>query len=156
MPETSRENSVHLSLFPDVSQYHLADDLIAKWEMLVVLKGEMSKALELCRKDKVIGHSLDAVLQLVLPENIRAVLKNNFENNLKYIFIVSEVELVDSLNNETGVFKSEVLEGVQALPKRLGGQKCERCWNYFLESAKTTKHTNICPRCVKNLQSATA
>ena len=124
--------------------------------MLVTLKWEVSKALELCRKDKVIGHSLDAVVQLVLPEKIRSALNNDFKDDLRYIFIVSEVQLVNSLEIETGVYKSEELEGLQVLPKRMGGEKCERCWNYFLEPAKTTEHSSICARCVKNLQSATA
>ena len=154
--ETSGKKSVHQNLFPDVSQYHFEDEMIGKWEMLVALKGEVSKALELCRKDKVIGHSLDAVVQLVLPDNFRTVLKNDFEDDLKFIFIVSQVDLVNSLENETGVYKSEELEGLQVLSKRMGGQKCERCWNYFLESAQTTEQANICPRCVNNLQSATA
>ncbi|MCH7624151.1 MAG: hypothetical protein IIB46_08760 [Nitrospinae bacterium] len=158
MPQeaTSGKKSVHQNLFPDVSQYQFEDALISKWEMLVALKGEVSKALELCRKDKVIGHSLDAVVQLVLPDNIRTLLKNDFEDDLKFIFIVSQVDLVNSLENETGVYKSEELEGLQVLSKRMGGQKCERCWNYFLESAQTTEQANICPRCVNNLQSATA
>ena len=120
--------------------------------MLVTLKGEVSKALELCRKEKVIGHSLDAVVQLVLPEKIRSALNNDFNDDLRYIFIVSEVQLVNSLENETGVYKSEELEGLQVLPKRMGGEKCERGWNYFLEPAKTPEHAGICTRCVTNLQ----
>jgi isoleucyl-tRNA synthetase len=156
MPGTSGDESVHQNLFPDVSGYGLEEGLVGKWEMLVALKGEVSKALEICRQDKLIGHSLDAVVQLVLPDNIRAKLKNDFEDELKFIFIVSGVELVDSLENETGVYKSEVLDGLEVLPKRMGGQKCERCWNYFLEPAKATEHPDICPRCVTNLQSATA
>jgi isoleucyl-tRNA synthetase len=48
------------------------------------------------------------------------------------------------------------LEGLHVLPKRMGGEKCERCWNYFLEAHQATEHANICPRCVKNLQVATA
>ncbi|MDA0691650.1 MAG: isoleucine--tRNA ligase [Nitrospinae bacterium] len=149
------EKSVHQSLFPDASELNLEDDVIRKWEMLVVLKGEVSKALEHCRREKVIGHSLDAVVQLVLPKNIRTLLNNDFEE-LKFIFIVSKVEVVDSLDNESGVTKSDVLEGVQVLPKPMGGQKCERCWNYFLEIVEGTEHTSICPRCIKNLQATVA
>jgi isoleucyl-tRNA synthetase len=156
MPGASGTKSVHQNLFPDVSQFHFKDDLVGKWEMLVALKGEVSKALELCRQEKVIGHSLDAVVQLVLPENIRKALGDDFEDDLQFIFIVSEVEVVGSLENATGVYKSEALEGLEVLPKRMGGKKCERCWNYFLEPAKATEHANICPRCVKNLQAAVA
>ena len=149
------DKSVHLNLFPDASKLQLDDVTIQKWETLVALKGEVSKALEFCRRDKVIGHSLDAVVKLVLPEDMRKVLNHDFAE-LKFIFIVSQVEVVDSLKNESGVYASDVLEGVQVLPQPMGGQKCERCWNYFLESTADAEHTSICPRCVKNLQAATA
>lgn len=147
--------SVHQSLFPDVSQSHLDEGAIQKWETLVALKGEVSKALEFCRREKIIGHSLDAAVKLVLPENIRSALNNDFAE-LKSVFIVSHVEVVDSLESGDGVYQSGVLDGVRALPQPMGGQKCERCWNYFLEAAEGTESVNICPRCVKNLQAATA
>ena len=47
---------------------------ISKWDMLTDLKSEVSKALELCRSEKVIGHSLDAEVRLVLPSNVSSVL----------------------------------------------------------------------------------
>ena len=156
MPEGAvKENSVHQSSFPDMSEFHLQEDIIRKWEMLVSLKGEVTRALETCRKDKVIGHSLDAVVKLVLPGNIRSVLKNELAD-LKFIFIVSQADVVESLENEKGVYSSDVLDGVKVFPQSMGGTKCERCWNYFLEKPERTEHSTICPRCIKNLQTAAA
>ena len=62
-------------------------EFICKWDMLTDLKSEVSKALELCRREKVIGHSLDARVRLVFPENFRSVLGNEY-SGLKFIFIV--------------------------------------------------------------------
>ena len=89
------------------------------------MKGEVSKALEICRQDKVIGHSLDAVVQLVLPDNIRAKLKNDFKDELKFIFIVSAVKLVDSLENETGCWTPEIASCIyysrESMPPLIAG-----------------------------------
>ena len=156
MPKGSNgAKSVHLSSFPDPSKYRLDEASVKKWEVLVELKGEVSKALEGFRRDKVIGHSLDAAVSLVLPENLRGVLKDDFEE-LKYIFIVSHVDVVDRLDSSLRSFASEVLKGVKIGAKPMAGQKCERCWNYFVEARDGAEHPTICPRCVKNLEAATA
>jgi len=100
--------------------------------------------------------SLDAVVKLVLPESIHTQLNNDFAE-LKFIFIVSKVEVVDSLENESGVTESEVLEGLQIFPQPMGGQKCERCWNFSTFVGKDSEHPKLCKRClcaVKEIQHA--
>ena len=70
----------------------------------------LSKALETSRRDKIIGHSLDSIVKLELPDNFKAIVKND---ELKYIFIVSEVVLVDSIGSEEKIFESDSLQGVK-------------------------------------------
>ena len=143
------DKSVHMNLFAEPVNVDLNPGFIRKWEMLTELKSEVSKALELCRREKVIGHSLDAMVTLVLPENIKSILNNEF-SDLKYIFIVSSTEVVAVLENEDKAYCSENLEGVKIGVRRMGGEKCERCWNYFKENG-CDKHKMICSRCIKNL-----
>jgi isoleucyl-tRNA synthetase len=147
-------SSVHLSEFSDLSHVSFSNDLVDKWEKISQLKGEVSKALELQRQEKVIGHSLDAVVRLELPKDLKAVLERE-QDQLKYIFIVSGVEIVDTLKDETNVYVSESIEGIKIAVHPAPGIKCERCWNYFVEEP-TSEHPSICLRCVKNLESAKA
>ncbi len=147
--------SVHLSEFPDSSGYELDADTAKKWQVLVDLKGEVSKALEGFRQEKVIGHSLDAEVHLVLPPELRDILKDDFDE-LKYIFIVSHVEVVDRIDPAIRTTASEVLKGVVIGARAMAGSKCERCWNYFVEARDGGEHPTICSRCVKNLEAATA
>jgi isoleucyl-tRNA synthetase len=124
--------------------------------MMTELKGEVSKALELCRREKVIGHSLDAQVKLVLPSNISSVLGDEC-SDLKFIFIVSSVELVNVLGDEGKVYSSEKMKGLEIGVSRMGGEKCERCWNYFKEdSSNKGEHSTICFRCIKNLEQTRA
>ena len=155
LPKASTdEESVHMSQFPDVENVKFDEELVKKWEFLVELKGEVSKALEISRRDKVIGHSLDSTVKLELPDNFKDIVKND---ELKYIFIVSEVVLVDSLGSEGKIFESDSLQGVKVFSEMHPGKKCERCWNYFEPGVKEGKaNDEICSRCEDNLQAAGA
>ena len=148
------EESVHMSQFPDPENVSFDEDFVKKWEFLVELKGEVSKALETSRRDKIIGHSLDSIVKLELPDNFKAIVKND---ELKYIFIVSEVVLVDSIGSEEKIFESDSLQGVKVFSEMHPGKKCERCWHYFEPDVKEGKaNGEICSRCEDHLQTAGA
>ena len=66
------------------------------------LKGEVSKASEASRRDKIIGHSLDSIFKLELPSDINNIVKQ-YSEELKFLFIVSKVELVDVLSSRDRV-----------------------------------------------------
>ena len=150
------EESVHMSQFPDPENVSFDEDLVKKWAFLVELKGEVSKALETSRRDKVIGHSLDSIVKLELPDNFKGIVKK-FEDELKYIFIVSKVVLVDSLGSEGKIFESDSLQGVKVFSEMHPGKKCERCWHYFEPDVKEGKaNGEICSRCEDHLQAAGA
>ena len=146
--------SVHLSSFPDLSQVSFPDQLADKWEKISQLKGEVSRALELRRQEKMIGHSLDALVRLELSESLRKLLEPE-QDQLKFILIVSAVEIVDTLDDDDNVYTSETMDGVRIAVRKASGEKCERCWNYFTEKP-APEHPSICLRCVKNLESAKA
>lgn len=153
LPSKSKdEESVHLSEFSEPASVNCDDTFVKKWQFLVDLKGEVSKALETSRREKVIGHSLDSTVKLELPEKYRGIVKD-FADELKYIFIVSEVELVDSLDAEENVYESEFLPGVKVFSKMHPGKKCERCWHYYSPDAGKGE---ICQRCEDHLQAAGA
>ena len=148
--------SVHMNSFADLIDVSVDEEFICRWNMMTELKSEVSKALELCRREKVIGHSLDAQVKLVLPSNVSSVLGDEC-SDLKFIFIVSSVELVNNLGNEGKVYSSEKMKGLEIGVRRMGGEKCERCWNYFKEdSSNKGEHSTICFRCIKNLEQTRA
>jgi len=156
IPKTGSESpSVHLSAFPNFSTVAFSEELSLKWKKISELKSEVSKALELRRQEKVIGHSLDAWVALVFPEELYKVLENEMDH-LKFIFIVSKVEVVSRLEREDNVYSSSVIEGLKIKVQSAPGKKCERCWNYFEETDTAPEPAAICPRCLNNLESAKA
>ncbi len=149
---STEEKSVHLSSFPESEDVEFGDELTRNWELLVQLKGEVSKASEASRRDKIIGHSLDSIIKLELPDAIKEIV-SKYSEELKFIFIVSEVELVDSLGDDENIYVSDSLPGVKIFTERHPGQKCERCWHYFVVESNANDSLN-CQRCQGHLLDA--
>ena len=149
---SAKGKSVHLSLFPEKEALKFDDKLTRNWELLVQLKSEVSKASEASRRNKVIGHSLDSIIKLELPPEIEINVRQ-YSEELKFLFIVSKVELVEKLKDEEGIYISELLPGVKIITERHPGKKCERCWHYFDVETSGVDSFN-CQRCQDHLQVA--
>ncbi len=135
-----KEVSVHLTLFPEVREEFIDPALEERWERLWEVREAVTKALEVARKEKKIGLSLDAQVRLSLPDQLYSFIKP-YENELKSIFIVSSV----TLQRGGREIKVEV--------SRAEGKKCERCWNYDLSVGRNLDHPALCERCLRALYS---
>ena len=129
------EPSVHIAEFPKAGeQSH--DDLLATWALLFELRDEVLKALEEARVAKQIGSSLEAKVTLTAFRETFELLRK-YEEDLRYLFIVSQVEIV---------------EGSQSITvSRAEGEKCERCWNYSTRVGESETYPTVCERCVAAL-----
>ena len=143
-----REQSVHMASFPKLHPEWRNLDLEARFQKLLALRSDVSKALELARADKTIGHSLDARVTLAASESDWQQLLEQYRDELATLFIVSQVEVTTSL--EEGVCGEEVPSLKVVVGKALGG-KCERCWNYVETVGQSSAHPAICDRCESSL-----
>jgi isoleucyl-tRNA synthetase len=144
-----RADSIHLVPFPEIEPQYLDTQLEERFERLLQIRGEVSKALETARKNKLIGNSLEAEVLLCASENLHSFLRQN-EALLKDFFIVSHVELTASAPAE--VYRSLEVEGLSILVTRAPGKKCARCWVYDTHVGEAADHPSVCPRCRKALQ----
>ena len=127
--------SVHIAEFPVASQQN-HDDLRATWTMLFEIRDDVLRVLEDARVAKKIGSSLEAKVTLTAFGETLALLRK-YEKDLRYIFIVSQVEVV---------------EGSQSITvSRADGEKCERCWNYSTRVGESEQYPTVCERCVAAL-----
>ncbi len=148
-----RAESAHLTLFPDVDAQYLDEKLSERFDRLLQVRGEVSKALEIARQDKLIGNSLEAKVAIHAPEGIRGFLQEN-AGLLKDFFIVSQVEMKDGLDPRA--YASPEIEGLRLLISRAPGKKCERCWVYDPNIPSSAKHPTVCPRCRNVLEASPA
>jgi len=131
-----REGSVHIAEFPSAK---ITDNsaLMTSWERLFAIRDDVLKALEDARTAKQIGSSLDAKVVVTADRETTLFLLGHYAE-LRYIFIVSQVEL-----HEDSEFKVEI--------QKADGQKCERCWNYSIRVGEFSRYPTVCERCIEAL-----
>jgi len=66
-------------------------------------------------------------------------LLQSHESELRYIFIVSQVELREGEELTISVSHAD-------------GEKCERCWNYSTRVGESSKFPTVCERCAEALE----
>ena len=113
--QSESQASVHLEEFPKVSGVEQSD-LLLEWERLFEVRDQVLRVLEEARVAKQIGSSLEAKVTLSASGGTLELLRTH-ENELRYLFIVSQVELLEGGELSISVSKA-------------AGEKCERCWNY--------------------------
>ena len=133
----NREESVHLASFLSPKEEWKDEELLKSWDMLRSVREEVLKVLEVARREKMIGNSLEAEVTLYVPEELYKFLKG-YEEQLKYIFIVSNVIL----------YSEDRGKPVEVTVAKASGQKCERCWNYDISVGASGEHPTVCNRCV--------
>jgi isoleucyl-tRNA synthetase len=144
-----KEASVHLNQFPQVNEQYLNAGLGERWKVMIDAKAEIAKAIEQARKEKVIGHSLDARITIAAPEKMRALFAQHLED-LRALLIISQLQLVDE-TEITKRYQSEEIKGLFVGVEKARGVKCERCWIYEESVGSNAKHPTVCGRCLPNL-----
>ena len=143
MPARAK-NSVHLASFPAMNPEWKDAGLDSRWDRIIRVRADVSKALELARTAKIIGHPLDAAVTIVAPDELLEFL-GGYQRELPSIFIVSKVALVDAL--EGNCWCSESIAGLKIRVGAAPGEKCERCWCYSEQLGTDSRHPAICPKC---------
>lgn len=136
--------SVQMLDWPAVNKLWQDDALEAKWERILAIRTDVSKALEIARREKVIGHSLDARVDIYATGDLYKFIKA-MEAELPTISIVSAAA-VHQGTAPADAYKSEELDlAVKVSPAT--GTKCERCWNYSETVGQDAQHPALCRRC---------
>jgi len=135
--QSQSQASVHLTEFPRASGIEQGDSR-QEWERLFEVRDQVLRVLEEARVAKQIGSSLEAKVTLSASGETLELLRAH-QNELRYIFIVSQVELLEG--GELSISVS-----------RAAGEKCERCWNYSTRVGESALYPTACERCVEALE----
>ncbi len=148
--QEARPDSVHAAAMPAVRAEWQDDALALKWGHLLTVRGEVTKALEAARTDKLIGHPLDAAVTLAAPSPFSEVL-TDYADMLDKLFIVSQVNLAETVAGGGDTFKSADIDGLQIGVAKAPGTKCERCWMHATSVGDSREHPTVCDRCCREL-----
>ena len=135
--------NVHLEIFAEVPQSWLDPTLGERWAALRDLRRVATGALELERAAKRIGSSLQAAIELYVPAETAALLR---DVDLAELCITSSGTVTAGAPPE-GAFTLADVPGVGVVVKDAPGDKCERCWRVLIEVGAVAGHADLCRRC---------
>lgn len=140
----SDTDSVHLRTFHAVDDAVRDDALAAKWDRIRDLRRVVTGALEIARRDKVIGASLEAAPTLYVSKAEDAALFDGLD--------LAEIAITSAATVTTGVAPSgaftldDIVDAGVVFAKATGG-KCVRCWMVLPEVGSEADHPELCHRC---------
>ena len=136
--------SVHLKLFPETPATWLDAALAARWEKIFKVRRVVTGALEVERREKRIGASLEAAPEVILSD--KALLDAFAGEDAADLFITSGATLVQGASCPAGAFTLDDSPGIWVVPKMAPGVKCRRSWKYFDPATALPGFPDITPR----------
>ena len=135
--------SVHLEQFPNVPAEWLAPELVAKWEKIRDVRYVVTGALEVERREKRIGSSLEAapVVHIADPELLSALDGQDFAE----ICITSAITLV-AAEGPSDAFRLSEVPKVSVEPKPADGIKCARSWRITQDVGSDPDYPDVSAR----------
>ena len=109
------------------------------WKVIFAVKDSVNQNIEKARADSVIKGSLDAKIRISCSSEIYSALKK-IDNELKFVFIASEVELIEDSNTKLSINITNYDQ-----------KKCIRCWNKCESVGSHENDPEICSRCHTNV-----
>ena len=131
--------SIHNENFCSIDETWIRNDLNESWSFYKKLKRLINGAIEVERKNKTIGSSLEASVILFINDDKKINLVNN--EMVEQVSIVSKIEIKKS-DLPQNCYTLDDDKSIGVVVSRVDGHKCERCWKYF---SKLTD--NVCIRC---------
>ena len=149
----SREESVHLALFPAELEQWRDDELIERWARLGAVRDQVNVALEEKRQQKAIKSNLSASVRLITDPEMAQLLRT-YAADLPSVFGVSAVEIDDEMREllDESLGKGlEIGQRVQVAIDKASGVKCDRCWRYVAAVSEIPEFKGLCERCIEAL-----
>ncbi|MFW5966585.1 MAG: isoleucine--tRNA ligase [Persicimonas sp.] len=130
-------DSVFLADFPNAPKEWRDDRVAGRWESLLEVRRVVQRALEQKRQsdEEAIGSSQEAHVTVTASGKTFSLL-NEAADQLEAFFIVSQVTV------EEGDVDGD--EPVEVTVEAADGEKCPRCWNYWVEPGSDDE---VCARC---------
>ena len=123
----------------------------ARWKQVIQVRDEVSKSIEVVRKEGKAGSSLAVETDLWLDGPLREAL-DWLGDELRFVLLTSEARLGDAADAPDDAVRIKLEDGELALritPSE--HEKCVRCWHYREDVGSDPGHPELCGRCVENV-----
>lgn len=136
--------SVFLNDWPSEEITEADTELESIWDSALMARQAVLRALESARSKTIIGHPLDASLQIKLSDTYSKLSDKLTDKDWEKILIVSSAKVVDTVEDTEIIYEDELTGIVAGVSKSLD-EKCPRCWKKRPEVATD----GLCERCKK-------
>ncbi|WP_136808367.1 isoleucine--tRNA ligase [Desulfosediminicola flagellatus] len=144
--KTPLSESILFAEFPEKRETGFDENLDLRWSNLLKIRSEITKALEIARREKVIGHPLEAEVLLSVEGDLAEFAKSEWQS-IKEACIISELSELPADIDPATIVVSEEIPGLRVAVKAAKGEKCERCWIRSTSVGEDSNHPLICERC---------
>ncbi|NTH76260.1 isoleucine--tRNA ligase [Agrobacterium rhizogenes] len=135
--------SVHLEQFPAVPAEWKNEALAEKWKKIRAVRSVVTGALEIERKDKRIGSSLEAAPVVYVAD--QELLKALEGQDLAEICITSGIT-VNGGEGPTDAFRLDDAAKVSVVPALAEGRKCARSWRITTDVGSDSEYPDVSAR----------
>src|SRR5215217_3579850 len=145
--------SVHLRLFPEIPADWIDEDLASKWQLIRAVRRVVTGALEVERREKRIGSSLEAAPQVFVSD--ARYLEALEGQDLAEIAITSAIAVTE--NEGPGeAFRLDDVPGVSVVSALAEGQRCARSWKVLPEVGSDAEYPDVTLRDAQALRERAA
>ena len=138
--ELDADKTVFEDVWYELPKHGLNSESLVDWEIVVEMRRQAAKFIEILRADGRIGSSLQAEVEFQVAGNKFQAL-DKFKGDLRFVMITSNTHV-----SEVPGDKNQMIF-VHPSPH----SKCDRCWHYRADVGADPEHPTICGRCVSNL-----
>ncbi|MBE0367271.1 isoleucine--tRNA ligase [Pseudoalteromonas aurantia] len=131
----------------DASEGQLSNEY---WQGVLAVRDEVNRVLESARKEEVIGATLQAEVTLYTDGDLASGLQK-LGDELRFVLLTSKVTIAPASNKPEDAIASEI-DGLFITVAATDAQKCERCWHYCDDVGSHETHTDMCGRCITNVE----
>ncbi|MEX0346718.1 MAG: isoleucine--tRNA ligase [Rhizobiaceae bacterium] len=135
--------SVHLVQFPQVPAEWRDDALAAKWRKIRKVRRVVTGALEIERREKRIGSSLEAAPTVYVAD--AELLSAISGTDMAEICITSGLDIRNTAA-PAGAFTLDDVSGVGVVQKKATGEKCARSWRYTDDVGSDADYPDVSAR----------
>jgi isoleucyl-tRNA synthetase len=146
-------SSVHLRLFPEIPESWLDNDLAAKWQLIRAVRRVVTGALEVERREKRIGSSLEAAPQVFVADTRYIVALEG--QDLAEIAITSAIAVKQN-EGPAEAFRLDDVPGVSVISALAEGKRCARSWKVLPEVGSDPDYPDVSPRDAQALRERAA
>ena len=144
------QESIFFTEFPSPAPERRDAAQEERWGKLIRVRSEITKALEAARREKIIGHPLEAEVLLEVEGEWADFIKEEWDQ-VKEVCIISELTPITDRSGlaELVFHVGEEIPKLAVAVRAAKGEKCERCWTRSTFVGSDSEHPQLCERCLR-------